>query len=94
MASVLIGKGNAVGMFYVAVKGTALPSTPDTAPGAGWKKVGDVSSDGISMSLPSGDVIKNWAIDRTFEPAISAEEREERVAGWNKAVKCSYGWAK
>ena len=40
------------------------------------------------------DVIKNWAIDRTFEPAISAEEREERVNGWNKAVKCSYGWAK
>ena len=40
------------------------------------------------------DVIKNWAIDRTFEPAISAEEREERVSGWNKAVKCSYGWAK
>lgn len=63
MASVLIGKGNAVGMFYVAAKGTALPSTPDTTPGAGWKKVGDVSSDGISMSLPSGDVIKNWALE-------------------------------
>ena len=40
------------------------------------------------------DVIQNWAIDRTFQPNIAAEEREERVAGWNKAVKCSYGWAK
>ena len=40
------------------------------------------------------DVIKNWAIDRTFEPAISEEERAERCKGWNKAVKCSYGWAK
>ncbi|MCI8958679.1 MAG: glycerol kinase GlpK [Lachnospiraceae bacterium] len=40
------------------------------------------------------DVIKNWEIDRVFDPAISAEERESRVKGWNKAVKCSYGWAK
>lgn len=40
------------------------------------------------------EVIKNWAIDRTFTPDISEEERTERVKGWNKAVKCSYGWAK
>ncbi len=40
------------------------------------------------------DVINNWEIDRVFDPAISAEERESRVKGWNKAVKCSYGWAK
>ena len=40
------------------------------------------------------DVIKNWAIDRTFEPDISEEGRITRVKGWNKAVKCSYGWAK
>lgn len=40
------------------------------------------------------DVIKNWAIDRTFCPAISEELRKEKVAGWNKAVKYSFGWAK
>ena len=40
------------------------------------------------------DVIKNWAIDRTFEPEIAAEDRAARIKGWNKAVKCSYGWAK
>jgi glycerol kinase len=40
------------------------------------------------------DVIKNWAIDRSFEPEISDEERASMVKGWNKAVKCSYGWAK
>ena len=40
------------------------------------------------------DVIKNWAIDRTFEPSIGAEERAAKVAGWNKAVKYSFGWAK
>ncbi len=40
------------------------------------------------------DVVKNWAIDRTFTPAIEAADRDERIKGWNKAVKCAYGWAK
>ena len=40
------------------------------------------------------DVIKNWAIDRTFEPNIEEEDRAARVKGWTKAVKCSYNWAK
>lgn len=40
------------------------------------------------------EVRKNWAIDRIFEPEISREEREERIKGWKRAVKCSYGWAK
>ena len=40
------------------------------------------------------DVIKNWAIDKTFEPKIEAAEREKRIKGWNKAVKYAYGWAK
>ena len=40
------------------------------------------------------DVRKNWAIDRTFIPEISREKRAEMVAGWNRAVKCSFGWAK
>jgi len=40
------------------------------------------------------EVLKNWAIDRVFEPAISEEERAAMCKGWNKAVKCSYGWAK
>ena len=40
------------------------------------------------------DVIKNWAIDRSFEPEISEEKRASMIKGWNKAVKCAYGWAK
>ena len=39
------------------------------------------------------DVRKNWAIERTFTPAISPEQREARLRGWNKAVKCALGWA-
>lgn len=40
------------------------------------------------------DVVKNWAIDQTFEPEIAAEEREKRVKGWKKAVKYAFDWAK
>lgn len=40
------------------------------------------------------DVIANTSLDRTFTPAISAEERETRIKGWKKAVRCSFGWAK
>ena len=40
------------------------------------------------------EVLKNWAIDRTFKPNIDPADREERVAGWNKAVRCAYGWAR
>ncbi len=40
------------------------------------------------------DVIKNWAIDRTFEPVINGEERTSRINGWNRAVKYSFDWAK
>lgn len=40
------------------------------------------------------EVIKNGQIDKLFKPEISNEIREEKVSGWNKAVKYSYGWAK
>ena len=31
------------------------------------------------------EVLKNWAIDRTFDPAIEEEERAQKIFGWNKA---------
>ena len=40
------------------------------------------------------DVIKNSAIERTFYPEISEEERKKKVSGWSKAVTYSFGWAK
>ena len=40
------------------------------------------------------EVVSNWAIDRTFSPSISEEERSRRISGWNKAVTYTYGWAK
>ena len=40
------------------------------------------------------DVIKNWQISKIFDPAMDPDHREEICAGWAKAVKCSFGWAK
>jgi glycerol kinase len=40
------------------------------------------------------DVVANWGIDRVFSNQATEEEREEKISGWTKAVKCSYGWAK
>jgi glycerol kinase len=39
------------------------------------------------------EVAKQWAIDRTFEPQMSADQRESLYAGWKKAVQRSLGWA-
>ncbi len=39
------------------------------------------------------EIKKNRSLDRTFEPGMSDEWREEKLAGWHKAVKCSFGWA-
>ena len=40
------------------------------------------------------DILDNWQIERRFEPAMSAEKREELVKGWEKAVSRVMGWAK
>lgn len=40
------------------------------------------------------EVIKNWEISKTFEPQMAEEVREEKLEGWERAVKCSFGWSK
>ena len=62
MSNVLVGAGLATGMFFTAPKGTALPSYPGETLGAGWTEVGAITEDGITLSLPNGDVIRNWAL--------------------------------
>ena len=40
------------------------------------------------------EIREKWESDRMFAPQISAEQREERLKGWKRAVRYSYGWAK
>jgi glycerol kinase len=38
------------------------------------------------------EVAAQWAIDRTFEPQMSASERDKLYAGWKRAVERSQNW--
>lgn len=40
------------------------------------------------------DVIANWNIDREFAPAMEEADRKNKLAGWEKAIQYSFGWAK
>lgn len=40
------------------------------------------------------EVVKNWQISKVFDPAMCEDEKAQKVAGWEKAVKYSFGWAK
>lgn len=35
----------------------------------------------------------NWAVDRQFAPEISAQQRQERLNAWHRAVQCAADWA-
>lgn len=41
----------------------------------------------------TGDVTRNWALDREFLPALPADRREALYRGWQKAVGRSRDWA-
>jgi glycerol kinase len=38
------------------------------------------------------EVAEHWAIDRTFEPTMSADQREKLYADWKRAVERSQHW--
>ena len=40
------------------------------------------------------DVIANWQCERTFNPAITPDERAKKLKGWKKALTYAHGWAK
>ncbi|MET8775525.1 glycerol kinase GlpK [Nocardia sp. NPDC004654] len=49
---------------------------------------------GLAVGYWSGtdDIRANWAADTTWEPSMSAEDRDEHIAAWNKAVERTYNW--
>jgi len=38
------------------------------------------------------DLLENWQVDQTWEPAMDAGERDRKMDAWNKAVKRSLEW--
>ena len=42
----------------------------------------------------SGEIQKNWNMEKIFSPSITEEKREQLLKTWKKAVSCVLGWAK
>lgn len=42
----------------------------------------------------SEELKQNWAVGKSFHSTITKEERQRKLKGWNKAVKCTFDWAK
>ena len=51
---------------------------------------------GLAVGYWSGkdEILRNWAVDRTFTPAIDETQRNKKLKGWAKAVTYAHGWAK
>lgn len=57
-----LGLGLATGMFFHAAKGTPGPAYPLAELDKAWKAVGDVTSDGITLTTDkSSEALRNWA---------------------------------
>ena len=39
------------------------------------------------------EIEANWALDRRFEPSMSADRRAGLMVGWRRAVERARGWA-
>lgn len=48
---------------------------------------------GVGLSPSQADLAAQWAVDRRFEPTISADERAARFSTWRRAVDRSRAWA-
>ena len=62
MSDTKMGNGLASGMFFHAPAGTELPASPYEALSNAWRKVGDVSDAGITLTTEKSTTnLKNWA---------------------------------
>jgi glycerol kinase len=42
---------------------------------------------------PNTDVLRrNWAVDKTWQPSMSEQQRETGIRCWKKAVERSFDW--
>ena len=39
------------------------------------------------------DIQSNWKLGTQFQPNMKEEERQKRIKGWEKAVKCAIMWS-
>ena len=51
---------------------------------------------GLAVGYWSGpaEIVGNWQLDCEYQPTMSIEDRDARLARWQEAVRRSKGWAK
>ena len=42
--------------------------------------------------IVTDEIAKQWAIDKKFEPRVTASEAEQRIVQWKRAVERSRQW--
>lgn len=76
--------------FQADILGTAVERpvvSETTALGAAY-----LAGLAVGFWADTGEVTKNWALDRRFEPRMAEEQREKQYAGWKKAVQRALDW--
>ena len=62
--------------------------TETTALGAAY-----MAALGVGEFSDPADVCKHWALDRRYEPRMSADQRESLLFNWHRAVERARNWA-
>lgn len=93
MSDVFLGKGNAAtGFAFSGPENTTLPAYPSETPVAAFFEIGAVGEDGVTLTLPTGEVIKNWALKA--ERRITSENGKLKVpfiATNQKVLEVAFG---
>ena len=77
MSDVFLGKGKGTGFAFSGPENTTLPAYPSETPVAAFVETGAVGEDGVTLTLPTGEVIKNWALKA--ERRITSENGKLKV---------------
>ena len=48
---------------------------------------------GVGLWPSRQELARRWRSDRTFEPRMSEERREDLYSGWKRALERAKGWA-
>ncbi len=96
LKSLRVDGGASRNNFLMQVQSDLLDVTVERPSNVETTALGAAYLAGLAVGYWKGteDILANHEIARVFTPEISAEERARRIAGWKKAVACSFGWAK
>lgn len=72
-------------MLGVAVQRPAVTET--TALGAAY-----LAGLAVGFWSSQAEIAQQWQVERTFEPRMSADQRDSLYAGWQRAVERARGW--